>query len=90
MKDEAKIKSKHKRKFLLKFLLQQKLDQTNRTNVTAVAVVVPNKQIDSCMAFCKQYPSITLIINKGYFFPMLQNSNICFDFVDLGPESIIS
>ena len=31
MKDEAKIKSKHKRKFLLKFLLQQKLDQTNRT-----------------------------------------------------------
>ena len=33
MKDEAKIKSKHKRKFLLKFLLQQKLDQTNRTNV---------------------------------------------------------
>ena len=34
MKDEAKIKSKHKRKFLLKFLLQQKLDQTNRTYVT--------------------------------------------------------
>ena len=34
MKDEAKIKSKHKRKFLLKFLLQQKLDQTNRTIVS--------------------------------------------------------
>ena len=33
MKDEAKIKSKHKRKFLLKFLLQQKLDQTNWTMV---------------------------------------------------------
>ena len=31
MKEEAKIKSKHKRKFLLKFLLQQKLDQTNWT-----------------------------------------------------------
>ena len=64
MKDEAIIKSKHKRKFLLKFLLQQKLDQTNRTYIKNHNVLRSIKEDGKSSGFKSDFHFGSLAMSK--------------------------